>query len=180
MLNSLQEWSDEGVVITDQLIRQRALLIAKTFHITSKRFKGSAGWVENFKHRHDIRRGEWLQANRMLLPDCIIHQSHSSSVRTTPVLMTYDQQVHTQGSESQSSNHFLRHEDQQQAHDRLLATSAHWPETIHNDVPHSPHLISSSTMVDPVLQAQESDHSLSHSLQDTRQKLSYRWFEKSW
>ena len=170
MLNSLQEWSDEGVVITDQLIRQRALLIAKTFHITSDKFKGSPGWVENFKHRHDIRRGEWLQANKMLPPDYTIHQSHSSSVPTTPVLMTYDQRVHTPGSESQSSNRFLKHdgqhEDQQHAHDRLLATPAHWPEAMRNDVPHSCHLTSSSTMVDPVLQAQGSDHPLSHSLQD--------------
>jgi hypothetical protein len=79
-----------------------ALFIAKTFHITSDKFKGSAGWVENFKHRHDIRRGERLQANKMLPPDCTIHQSHSSSVPTTPVLMTYDRRV------SQSSNRFLR------------------------------------------------------------------------
>lgn len=171
MLNFLQEWSDEGVGITDQLIRQRALLIAKSFHITSDKFKGSPGWVENFKHRHDIHRGEWLQANKMLPPDYTIHQPHSSSVPTTPVLMTYDQRVHTQGSESQSLNCILKHEDQQHVHGRHLATPAHWPEAMRNDVSHSPHLTSSSTMVDPaVLQAQgsplESDYPLSHSIQD--------------
>lgn len=176
MLNSLQEWSDHGEVITDQLIRERALSIAKSFHITSDKFKGSSGWVENFKHRHDIRRGEWLRANKMLPPDYTIHQSHSSTVPPTPVLMEYDQRVHSQGSESQSSNSLLKpsgsHEDQDQdqqhVHGHLLAT--HWPEAMRNDVPHSPHLTSSSTMVDPVLQAQgsplESDHPISHSLQD--------------
>ena len=180
MLNSLQEWSDRGDVITDQLIRERALSIAKSFHITSDKFKGSSGWVENFKHRHDIRRGEWLRANKMLPPGYTIHQSHSTTVPPTPVLMEFDQPVHTQGSESQSSNCLLKpsgsHEDQDQdqdqqhVHGRLLATPAHWPETMRNDVPHSPHLTSSSTMIDPALQAQgsplESDHPLSHSLQD--------------
>jgi hypothetical protein len=173
MLNSLQEWSDRGDVITDQLIRERALSIAKSFHITSDKFKGSSGWVENFKHRHDIRRGEWLRANKMLPPDYTIHQSHSSTLPPTPVLMEYDHRVHTQGSESQSSNCLLKpsgsHEDQDQqhVHGRLLATPAHWPEAMRSDVPHSPHLTS---MIDPVLQAQgsplESDHPLSHSLQD--------------
>jgi hypothetical protein len=176
MLNSLQEWSDHGEVITDQLIRKRAVSIARSFHITSDKFKGSSGWVENFKHRHDIRRGEWLRANKMHPPDYTIHQSHSSTVPPTPVLMEYDQRVHTQESESQSSNCLLKpsgsHEDQDQdqqhVHGHLLAT--HWPETMRNDVvSHSPHLTSSSTMVDPVLQAQgsplESDP-ISHSLQD--------------
>lgn len=172
MLNSLQEWSDRGDVITDQLIRERALSIAKSFHITSDKFKGSSGWVENFKNRHDIRQGEWLQANKMLPPDYAIHQSHSSTVPSTPVLMEYDRRIHTQGSESQSSNkprglHEDQDHDQQHVHGRLL----HWSEVMRNDVPHSPHLTSSSTMVDPVLQAQgsplESDHPLSgHSLQD--------------
>jgi hypothetical protein len=173
MLNSLQEWSDNGEVITDQLIRERALSIAKSFHITSDKFKGSSGWVENFKHRHDIRRGEWLRANKMLPPDYAIHQSHSSTVPPTPVLMEYDQRVHTQGSESQSSScpsgsHEDQDQDQQHVHGHLLAT--HWPEAMRNDVPQSPHLTSNSTMVDPVLQAQgsplESDHPISHSLQD--------------
>lgn len=175
MLNSLQEWSDRGDVITDQLIRERALSIAKSFHIPSDKFKGSSGWVENFKNRHDIRRGEWLQANKMLPPDYAIHQSHTSTgtVPPTPVLMEYDQRVHAHESESQSSNKPSgSHEDQdhQHVHGRLLATTTHWPETMRNDVPHSP-LTSSSTIVDPILRAQgsslESDHPLSgHSLQD--------------
>ena len=171
MLNSLQEWSDRGDVITDQLIRERALSIAKSFHITSDKFKGSSGWVENFKHRHDIRRGEWLQANKMLPPDYTIHQSHSNTVPPTPVLMEYDQRVHTHGSDSQTSNKpsgSHEDQDQQRVHVRLLATPAHWPEAMCNDVPHSP--LTSSSTVDPVLQAQgsslASDPLSGHSLQD--------------
>ncbi|KAF8809578.1 hypothetical protein BYT27DRAFT_7210187 [Phlegmacium glaucopus] len=172
MRNSLQQWSDGGVSITDQLIRQRALSIAKSFHITPDKFKGSSGWVENFKHRHNIRRGEWLQANRVLPPDYTIHEAHSSAVPPTPVLMTYDQRMHMQGSESQSSNCLLKpsesNEDQQHDHARLSTTPAHWPETM--DVAQSPH--PTSAMIDPILQAQdllsplESDHPPSHSLQD--------------
>lgn len=183
MLNSLQEWSDNGVGITDQLIRERALAIAKSFDITTDKFKGSSGWVENFKHRHDIRRGEWLRANKMLPPGTI-HESHSSAVPATPVLTAYDQRVHMHGSQSQSSNCLLKpsgsHEDQyqdqyrdqQHVHGRLSTTTAHWPETMRNDVPQSPHHTSSSTMIDPILQAQdpmsplESDHPLSHPLQE--------------
>ena len=174
MLNSLQEWSDRGEAITDQLIRERALSIAKSFQITSDKFKGSSGWVENFKHRHDIRRGEWHQANKMLPPDYAIHHSHTSTVPPT-VLTEYDRRIHTQGSESQSSNkpsgsHEDLDQDQQHVLGRLLDTPAHLPEAMRNDVPYSTHLTSSS-MVDPILQAQggtlKSDHPLpGHSLQD--------------
>jgi Tc5 transposase DNA-binding domain len=180
MRKSLQKWSDDGVGITDQLIRQRALSIAESFHITTDRFKGSSGWVENFKHRHNIRRGEWLKANKMLPPDFTNHMSHSSAVPPTPVLMAYDQRLHMQGSESQSSNclskptrsHEDQYQDQEHVHGRLSATTAHWPEPMHNDVQQSPHATSNSTMIDPVLQTQspmspmESDHPLTHSLQD--------------
>ena len=175
MLDSLQEWSDGSVGITDQLIRQRALAIAKSFHITTDRFKGSSGWVENFKHRHNIRRGEWLRANKMLPPDYAVHESHSSSVPATSVPVAYDQRLHMQGSEPQSSNCLLKpsgsHEDQQH-HGRLSVTTAHWPEAMCNDVPQSPHPTASSTLIDPILQAHgpmsplDSDHSLAHSLQD--------------
>lgn len=59
--------SDSGTsieaYIEDQLIRQRALEIAKSLHIYS--FKGSSGWIENFKYRHNIRHGMWLRANKL-------------------------------------------------------------------------------------------------------------------
>lgn len=60
---SLQLWSDSGTSITDQLIRQRALEIAKSHHIYS--FTGSSAWIENFKYRHKIQHGEWLRANKL-------------------------------------------------------------------------------------------------------------------
>lgn len=62
MVKCLQEWADRGENITDQLIRQRALEIARSFGMPPEKFKGSSGWIENFKHRHEIRRGEWLKA----------------------------------------------------------------------------------------------------------------------
>ena len=177
MLSSLQEWSDGGVLITDQLIRQRALSIAKSFHITPDKFKGSSGWVENFKHRHDVRRGEWFRANKMLPPDYTIRETHSSTVPPTPVLMAYDQRVHMQESEPQSPNCLLKptglHEDQDQqhVHDRLSATPAHWPEAMRNDVPQSPH--PNSAVIDPLLQAQGplslgSGHPSAQPLQDVQ------------
>lgn len=173
MLNCLQEWSDGGIGITDQLIRQHALSIAKSFHITPDKFKGSSGWVENFKHRHDIRRGEWLRANKMPPPDYTIHKSQSSTAVPTPVLMAYDQRVHMQRSDSQSllkpsGSHEDQHLDQQHIHNRLSATPAHWAEAMCDDVPQSPH--PTSAIIDPVFQAQESSNSLEsdhpHSIQD--------------
>lgn len=90
MRKSLQHWTDNGTNITDYLIRQRALEIAKSFHISTDRFKGSSGWIENFKHRHDIRRGEWLKADR--------HPQHNTSFNAETIpessaVVSYDQRV---------------------------------------------------------------------------------------
>lgn len=68
MVKCLQEWADRGENITDQLIRQRALEIARSFGMPPEKFKGSSGWIENFKHRHEIRRGEWLKAKTTSQP----------------------------------------------------------------------------------------------------------------
>jgi hypothetical protein len=80
MVKSLQEWADRGESITDQLIRQRALEIARSFGMPPEKFKGSSGWIENFKHRHDIRRGEWLKAKA----------NQGPSAFTTPYDQRYD------------------------------------------------------------------------------------------
>ncbi|KAF5338874.1 hypothetical protein D9611_008764 [Ephemerocybe angulata] len=59
MRKFLQECIDKDINITDSLIRNRALDVAKSQSITEDRFKASAGWIENFKHRHGIRSGKW-------------------------------------------------------------------------------------------------------------------------
>ena len=109
MLKSLQAWADQRTNITDQLIRNRALDIAKSFHISTDRFKGSSGWIENFKHRHDIKRGEWLKAvkspqNAGTHPLSFGPPTSTSSNLApapppaagpppTPVIMAYDQRM---------------------------------------------------------------------------------------
>jgi hypothetical protein len=45
--------------ISDQLIRTKAKTIARALNIGEDKFKASSGWVENFKHRHNIKRGVW-------------------------------------------------------------------------------------------------------------------------
>ena len=62
MRKSLQFWAEQRINITDQLIRNRALEIAGECNMTPDIFKASSGWIENFKARHDIRRGEWPHA----------------------------------------------------------------------------------------------------------------------
>ena len=45
--------------LTDSVIRNKAKEVAKQLQIPEDKFKASSGWVENFKHRHGIRRGQF-------------------------------------------------------------------------------------------------------------------------
>jgi hypothetical protein len=47
------------VQLTDSVIRNKAKEVAKQLQIPEDKFKASSGWVENFKHRHGIRRGQF-------------------------------------------------------------------------------------------------------------------------
>lgn len=49
----------QNTTLSDSLIRNKARDIAKALRISEDKFKASSGWVENFKHRHGIRRGVW-------------------------------------------------------------------------------------------------------------------------
>ncbi|KAJ3513379.1 hypothetical protein NMY22_g15055 [Coprinellus aureogranulatus] len=39
---------------------KQVLLVAKQNDIGEDRFKASSGWIENFRHRHNIRSGKWI------------------------------------------------------------------------------------------------------------------------
>jgi hypothetical protein len=47
------------VTLSDHNIRTKAKEIARNLQISEEKFKASSGWVENFKHRHNIKRGVW-------------------------------------------------------------------------------------------------------------------------
>ncbi|EJF57114.1 CenpB-DNA-bind-domain-containing protein [Dichomitus squalens LYAD-421 SS1] len=59
----LEDWvkkaSKEGKVLTDALLRRKAREFGDHMGYTEDKFKASSGWLENFKHRHGIRRGVW-------------------------------------------------------------------------------------------------------------------------
>nr|VWO94898.1 HTH CENPB-type domain-containing protein [Ganoderma boninense] len=59
----LEDWvknaSKAGKVLTDQLLRKKAREFGDAMGFTQDKFKASSGWLENFKHRHGIRRGVW-------------------------------------------------------------------------------------------------------------------------
>jgi hypothetical protein len=61
--SSLQEWLLEmdktKQILTDASIRAKAKEVARGMEIPEDKFKASSGWIENFKHRHGIRRGVW-------------------------------------------------------------------------------------------------------------------------
>lgn len=65
---NMQEWivqcHNHNVIMTDALIRNKARDIAKSLEWPEEKFKASSGWVENFKHRHGIRKGLWNQEGK--------------------------------------------------------------------------------------------------------------------
>ncbi|KAA1469746.1 hypothetical protein DENSPDRAFT_641230 [Dentipellis sp. KUC8613] len=59
LVDWLLECHEKGTNLTDSTIRTKAKLVSKALQIPDDKFKASSGWVENFKHRHGIKRGVW-------------------------------------------------------------------------------------------------------------------------
>jgi len=67
----LSRISERGETITDAKIQKKALEIADNLRLKygyigsekgkekNENFKASPGWIENFKHRHDVKGGTW-------------------------------------------------------------------------------------------------------------------------
>ncbi|KAF9242582.1 hypothetical protein BU15DRAFT_72698 [Melanogaster broomeanus] len=66
LVNWLVKMKQQNTLLTDALIRNKAKETARNLQIPDERFKASSGWVENFKHRHNIRKGVWLGAHKTL------------------------------------------------------------------------------------------------------------------
>lgn len=66
LVNWLVQMKQQNTLLTDALIRNKAKETARNLQIPEERFKASSGWVENFKHRHNIRKGVWLGHNKGL------------------------------------------------------------------------------------------------------------------
>ena len=60
MVGWLNQCRDTKTLISDVMIRTKAKEAAKVLMIGEDKFKASAGWVENFKHRHNIKKGVWI------------------------------------------------------------------------------------------------------------------------
>jgi hypothetical protein len=56
----LVEASRHNMQLTDASIRLQAKLAAQKLRIGEDKFKASSGWIENFKHRHGIKKGKWV------------------------------------------------------------------------------------------------------------------------
>lgn len=84
--------------LTDSLIREKAKETARSLNISEEKFKASSGWVENFKHRHSIRRGmlyipeeidetdetEFMTYVRKTVPDHILVRFNGGGGSTRP------------------------------------------------------------------------------------------------
>ena len=66
--------------LTDSVIRNKAKEVAKQLQIPEDKFKASSGWVENFKHRHGIRRGQFHGNGR----NARLGRLHSVSADSAP------------------------------------------------------------------------------------------------
>jgi Tc5 transposase DNA-binding domain len=77
LLKWLDEYSRRNLPITDNSIRQRARGIARLRNIPEDKFKASSGWIENFKSRHNIRRGIWLRAKKNIYLRRIMNNTNS-------------------------------------------------------------------------------------------------------
>lgn len=82
----MREWLSEcrakKQLIQDIAIRQKAREVAREMHIGEDKFKASAGWVENFKHRHGIKKGIWIGRNGGQEPPIIIDDESESEGET--------------------------------------------------------------------------------------------------
>lgn len=63
MEDALMEWGRQrtgaGQLVTDEMVRSKALQIAAELGLDPGQFKASAGWVENFKERSGLRGGKF-------------------------------------------------------------------------------------------------------------------------
>ncbi|KAL5524691.1 hypothetical protein ACEPAF_9836 [Sanghuangporus sanghuang] len=60
MQSWLVECRESKTVISDAMIRAKARELARELNIPEDKFKASAGWVENYKHRANIKKGIWV------------------------------------------------------------------------------------------------------------------------
>ncbi|KAI5120766.1 hypothetical protein M0805_004729 [Coniferiporia weirii] len=72
--HELQDWllgcRNVKSLISDVMIRTKAREAAKLLGIGEDKFKASAGWVENFKHRQGIKKGIWVgRPEPPIIPD---------------------------------------------------------------------------------------------------------------
>ena len=65
----LEKWvraaAAQKKTLTDAVLRQEARRLGDKMDLTSDKFKASSGWLENFKHRYGIRRGQYFGQGKM-------------------------------------------------------------------------------------------------------------------
>ncbi|EGN92137.1 hypothetical protein SERLA73DRAFT_99702, partial [Serpula lacrymans var. lacrymans S7.3] len=148
----LVEVKQKNVLLTDTLIRSKAKETARNLQIPDERFKASSGWVENFKHRHGIRKGVWFgdgksargnramglgtSADGVLSPLNPAFEGHSElvddrdSVPPSDVVNGYDIDIESEDSPD-GENNLPNHSELQAS--SLVTLQPAWPS--HQEVP---------------------------------------------
>ena len=82
----LMECRESRSLISDAMIRAKAREVAREIGISDDKFKASAGWVENYKHRANIKKGVWIGKPD---PDAYTPSEHTEDERDD-VVFYYD------------------------------------------------------------------------------------------
>jgi len=138
----LQECTNNDTNISDLLIRTTALETAQKLHIPEERFKASSGWIENFKHRHEVRGGKWVKGEKIIAanrndnpgalpsgPSAVLPPNHS-----------YNEPMGDLPSHISPENEFVPRrsaESEAPTHDQQMAPQNHWPEPTHDEMHHA-------------------------------------------
>lgn len=138
----LQECTNNDTNISDLLIRTTALDTAQKLHIPEERFKASSGWIENFKHRHEVRGGKWVKGEKMIAAN---RNDNPGALPSGPCAVplpkhSYNEPMGDLPSHISPDNEFVPRrstESEAPTHDQQMAPQNHWPEPSHDEMHHA-------------------------------------------
>ena len=125
LIERLREFSKDGSLLSDSLIRAKAREVALEQNVLDEKFKASSGWVDNFKSRAGIRRGIMTKGTQ---------EEEEESTNTPPeyrgVESTNVTSPHTALGVPRTADNGVESEDSPDASPLRLPTS--WP---HHELP---------------------------------------------
>jgi hypothetical protein len=132
----LERLSQSQTHITDAMIRDQAKTVAKYLDIPEDKFKASAGWIENFKSRHGVRKGIWTgdpKINRVVARDDggdAVLSPLNPAFDTQSVVTDnkpYDDDIEFSVESGESPESHSKHEEHQEQASPSVSLKPAWP-----------------------------------------------------